>query len=60
VRMGIPQNVMGLPEVVRNPIYSTGIGLLIYGKEHQSYGRNIEVEGTSWWAKIKNWFQGNF
>jgi cell division protein FtsA len=60
VRMGIPQNVMGLPEVVRNPIYSTGIGLLIYGKEHQSYGRNIEIEGTSWWAKIKNWFQGNF
>jgi cell division protein FtsA len=60
VRMGIPQNVMGLPEVVRNPIYSTGIGLLIYGKEHQSYGRNIESEGTSWWSKIKNWFQGNF
>lgn len=60
VRMGIPQNVMGLPEVVRNPIYSTGIGLLIYGKEHQSYGRHIENEGTSWWAKIKNWFQGNF
>lgn len=60
VRMGIPQNVMGLPEVVRNPIYSTGIGLLIYGKEHQSYGRNIENEGTSWWSKIKSWFQGNF
>ena len=60
VRMGIPQNVMGLPEVVRNPIYSTGIGLLIYGKEHQSYGRNIENEGASWWSKIKSWFQGNF
>jgi cell division protein FtsA len=60
VRMGIPQNVMGLPEVVKNPIYSTGIGLLIYGKEHQSYGRHIENEGTSWWTKIKSWFQGNF
>ncbi|MBL1263157.1 cell division protein FtsA [Candidatus Methylomicrobium oryzae] len=60
VRMGIPQNVMGLPEVVKNPIYSTGIGLLIYGKEHQSYGRHIENEGVGWWAKIKNWFQGNF
>jgi cell division protein FtsA len=60
VRMGIPQNVMGLPEVVKNPIYSTGIGLLIYGKEHQSYGRHIENEGTNWWTKIKSWFQGNF
>lgn len=60
VRLGIPQNVMGLPEVVRNPIYSTGIGLLIYGKEHQSYGRSLENEGASWWSKIKSWFQGNF
>jgi cell division protein FtsA len=60
VRMGIPQNVMGLPDVVKNPIYSTGIGLLIYGKEHQSYGRHVENEGTGWWAKIKSWFQGNF
>jgi cell division protein FtsA len=60
VRLGIPQNVAGLPEVVRNPIYSTGIGLLVYGKEHQSYGRNIENEGASWWSKIKSWFQGNF
>ncbi|MGJ0485547.1 MAG: cell division protein FtsA [Methylomicrobium sp.] len=60
VRLGIPQNVMGLPEVVRNPIYSTGIGLLIYGKEHQNYGRSLENEGASWWSKIKSWFQGNF
>ena len=42
VRMGIPQNVTGLPEVVKNPIYSTGVGLLIYGKEHQIYGRGNE------------------
>ncbi|MGR8941862.1 MAG: cell division protein FtsA [Gammaproteobacteria bacterium] len=60
VRMGIPQNVTGLPEVVKNPIYSTGVGLLIYGREHQSYGRSIEYEGAGWWSKIKSWFQGNF
>ncbi|MDD1612581.1 MAG: cell division protein FtsA [Methylococcaceae bacterium] len=60
VRMGIPQNVTGLPEVVRNPIYSTGVGLLIYGREHQSYGKSIEYDGTGWWSKVKNWFQGNF
>jgi cell division protein FtsA len=60
VRMGVPQNVTGLPEVVKNPIYSTGVGLLIYGREHQLYGRGVEYEGVGLWSKIKNWFQGNF
>ena len=28
VRLGAPQSVTGLGDVVRNPIYSTGVGLL--------------------------------
>ncbi|MCM5703149.1 cell division protein FtsA [Larsenimonas salina] len=31
VRIACPQNVRGLADVVRNPIYSTGVGLLQYG-----------------------------
>jgi cell division protein FtsA len=60
VRMGTPQNVTGLTEVVKNPIHSTGVGLLIYGKEHQGIGRSNESEGFGWFSKMKNWFQGNF
>ena len=60
VRMGGPQNVSGLAEVVRNPIHSTGVGLLMYGKDHQNLGRNHESEGLSWISKMKSWFQGNF
>ena len=60
VRMGGPQNVSGLTEVVRNPIHSTGVGLLMYGKEHQSLRRGIDSEGLCWLSKMKNWFQGNF
>ena len=60
VRMGGPQNVSGLTEVVRNPIHSTGVGLLMYGKEHQSLRRGIDSEGLGWLSKMKNWFQGNF
>ena len=33
VRLGVPQYVEGLVDVVRNPIHATGVGLLIYGKE---------------------------
>jgi cell division protein FtsA len=60
VRMGGPQNVTGLTEVVKNPIHSTGVGLLIYGKEHQNLGGSIEIDGSGWVEKIKNWFNGNF
>jgi cell division protein FtsA len=28
VRLGVPHGVKGLDDVVRNPIYSTGVGLL--------------------------------
>ncbi len=32
VRIGMPQHVSGLSDVVRNPIYATGVGLLIFGQ----------------------------
>lgn len=60
VRMGGPQNVTGLTEVVKNPIHSTGVGLLMYGKDHQGVGRGIDSDGPSVFSRMKNWFQGNF
>lgn len=41
VRIASPQNVRGLADVVRNPIYSTGVGLLHYAMRdaRQGYGR---------------------
>ncbi len=60
VRMGGPQNVTGLTEVVKNPIHSTGVGLLMYGKDHQGLGRSHDADGSGLFAKLKNWFQGNF
>ncbi|MCB1650325.1 MAG: cell division protein FtsA, partial [Pseudomonadales bacterium] len=35
VRIGVPQDVKGLSDIVRNPIYSTGVGLLLYGVKQQ-------------------------
>ncbi|SEK61838.1 cell division protein FtsA [Halomonas daqiaonensis] len=41
VRIACPQNVRGLADVVRNPIYSTGVGLLHYAlrETRQGHGR---------------------
>ena len=53
----------GLADVVRNPIYATGVGLLLFGHENDSpalpdmpMGRG--VNGA--WERMKSWFQGNF
>lgn len=38
VRLGSPHDVNGLSDIVDNPIYSTGVGLLIYGMQQQREG----------------------
>ncbi|GAB3092981.1 cell division protein FtsA [Pseudomaricurvus hydrocarbonicus] len=64
VRLGAPQNIRGLGDIVDNPIYSTGVGLLQYAKRQQNEGRvsqfSTKVEHNTWWDKVKTWFQGNF
>jgi cell division protein FtsA len=63
VRVGVPQHVSGLSDVVRNPIYSTGVGLLLFG--HRQSGENLsgpKLQGgmRGVWDRMKSWFQGNF
>lgn len=60
VRMGTPLHVSGLTDVARNPVYSTAVGLLIYGKDHHGRALGLNDNGTNLWSTIKNWFQGNF
>ncbi len=63
VRVGLPQAVMGLVDVVRNPIYSTGLGLLMFGhKNAVDRGAERVVDGgfRAVWERMKSWFQGSF
>lgn len=60
VRMGVPLHVSGLTDVVQAPIYSTAVGLLLYGKDHNGRGLGINEDGLDLFSKIKSWFQGNF
>ncbi len=62
VRLGMPQHVSGLSDVVRNPIYATGVGLLLFGHQHGDDGsvEALSGGGNSTWDRMKNWFKGNF
>ncbi len=62
VRLGMPQQVQGLSDVVRNPIYSTGMGLLLYARDNVlpgGKGRGLSsAKGAL--ERMRSWFQGNF
>jgi cell division protein FtsA len=65
VRIGKPNHVTGLTDIIHNPIYATSVGLLVYALRQ----RNNQHDGSvalnqqsmnSLWSRMKNWFQGNF
>ncbi|HDK38126.1 MAG TPA: cell division protein FtsA, partial [Thiolapillus brandeum] len=62
VRLGIPQYVTGLVDVVRNPIHATGVGLLLFGQQNSHINVPHENKGAlrATWERMKGWFQGNF
>ena len=64
VRLGAPQGISGLIDVVKNPIYSTSVGLLLYGQRMEKEGTSAKAQSgggeLDWLERIKSWFKGNF
>ena len=64
VRLGAPQYVNGLMDVVRNPIHATGVGLLLYGYENivRRSQRSTRAPGRAadMWGQMKSWLQGQY
>jgi cell division protein FtsA len=63
VRLGVPDYKGGLAEVVRNPRYSTGVGLLLIGLQQQQRRELAKIQTGSFQSvleRMKSWFQGNF
>ncbi|MGD8175496.1 cell division protein FtsA [Marinimicrobium sp. ARAG 43.8] len=63
VRLGAPQNIRGLKDIVNNPIYSTGVGLLQYAVKQQQEGRaitHVKDSDDSWFGRLKKLFQSHF
>ena len=63
VRLGHPQHVTGLAEIVRNPIHATGVGLLLFGQQRRKNPRSEPVDIRSekgLWQRMSEWFQRTF
>lgn len=64
VRIGNPQNIVGMPNIINNPIYATGVGLLVYAHKHcQTQQQETVMNQPSvktMWSRMRSWFQGNF
>jgi cell division protein FtsA len=61
VRRGLPRGIRGLVDVVKSPMYATGVGLVQYGARHQDV-RNFKIrsnEDTVYkrvGKRMKDWF----
>ncbi len=59
-RLGKPQGITGLVDVVNNPMYATGVGLVLYGARNQN-AKKFRIRDTNIFNRImsrmKNWFK---
>ena len=60
VSLGAPRNVAGLKDMVRNPVYATGVGLLLYGKEREEENPGRKTRGGGSFTRMKKWLSENF
>ena len=63
VRLGMPRYQGGLCEVVRNPIYATGIGLVQFGHANRNRREKLALRRGGFstaWRRVKKWFSGSF
>ena len=64
VRLGFPQGITGLPDVVTNPVHATGVGLLLYARAlYEADGgvpRPSRDSVRSFFDRLKDWFKGYF
>ncbi len=57
VRRGSPHEVGGLTDVVRNPMFATGVGLVLHGaKQLDSQGYKPRAEHAGLGRRVKEWF----
>jgi len=63
VRIGYPNTVGGLSEIVKSPMYATAVGLILYGRNHESasnYKNGNKNRLDKITQGIKNWFEEVF
>jgi cell division protein FtsA len=61
VRLGVPQGISGLVDVVKNPIHATGVGLLLYGQQQNVYSSSYDEKNLTlggFFGSLKRLFSG--
>lgn len=56
-KVGVPQGFMGLIESASSPIFSTGVGLVLYGVENDEQIEGIKGEETGLFQRIYDWMR---
>ena len=59
VSLGAPRNVAGLKDIIKNPVYATGVGLLAYGKEREEQLGPRKRGRPGLFARLKKWVGDN-
>ncbi len=60
VRIGAPAGIRGSGEIVKNPMYATGTGLVLYGFHAESGRELYPATFTGIFGKMKEWVKGIF
>ena len=60
-RMGYPEGIGGLVEVVNKPMYATAVGLVLYGAKRSNNHRKFRIRDTNIFSRVtermKRWFK---
>ena len=63
VRVGAPQYAQGLSDIIRNPIYATAVGLLIFGARDEQADAHFKEgrrSAAGFLDSVKEWFSRHF
>ena len=60
VSIGMPRHITGLKDIVRNPIYATGVGLLLYAQQQEEDAAPGGKPGTGLMRRLRRWISENF
>jgi cell division protein FtsA len=60
-RVGYPEGIGGLVEVVNKPMYATAVGLVIYGAKRRNEDKKFRIRDTNIFSRVvdqmKKWFK---
>lgn len=63
VRLGVPGGVVGFGETLKDPVYATSVGLLVYLEQQQKDSflpAQAETQSRGVFGKMKGWFSSQF